>query len=77
MLKQILGWFIPSKIILVWAGVLLVTHGSVYLIAQANQRAADKSAAIEGVKTHARIEREVIRLDDTDLDSRLAKWLRD
>jgi hypothetical protein len=78
---NILGWLVPFKKQLAIAAFLIVTHGAVYMIAQANQRAstalASKTVALEGVKEHARTEREVIQLADPDLDSRLLKWMRD
>ena len=80
-METILGWLVPFKKQLAIALVLAVTHSSVYFVAQANQRTQTaertKSAALEGVKTHAKTEQEVVKLPDTELDSRLAKWLRD
>lgn len=80
-MNKILQWLMPFKKQFMFALVLAVTHGSVYLIGAAHERTklalAEKTIALEGVKTHAKIEREVITLSDPELDSRLSKWLRD
>lgn len=51
------------------------------MIAVANTKAdiaeKAKTVTIKEIKAHGKIEREVIRLDDADLDSRLSKWMRD
>jgi hypothetical protein len=40
-------------------------------------KAETQAATLEGIKTHGKIEKEVMRLNDPDLDSRLSKWMRD
>jgi len=43
-------------------------------VIQANEKAA---ATIKGVQTHDKVQREVKKLSDPDLDADLAKWMRD
>lgn len=80
-MARIIAWLMSFNKQLTIAVVLIASYSAVYYIAQANQRARTaeqiKVATLEGVRTHAKTEQEVIQLSDSELDSRMSKWLRD
>jgi len=76
-----MNWFklIPSSVWLGLGAILLMAtlYGFGYVKGGADHKAEAQKAALKGVENHAKIEREVMGLNDHDLDDRLSKWMRD
>ena len=76
-LIDLLGW----KRVAAFLGVLVLAYGlglgTGYYKATVRCETAKAHETVNSIKTHDKIEKEVMRLPDPELDERLSRWMRD